>query len=53
MGDTAETAIDKVYNVCGDQNSVTSIINIGLKRDKKVGTLNPNFRIYQVVCLSC
>jgi hypothetical protein len=44
MGDTAETAIDKIYAVYGGQTSVTNIIN-GLKRDKKDGTLNPNFRI--------
>ena len=43
MGDTAETAIDKIYAVYGGQTSVTNIIN-GLKRDKKDGTLNPNFR---------
>ncbi len=42
-GDTAETAIDKMYAVYGGQTSVTNIIN-GLKRDKKDGTLNPNFR---------
>ena len=44
MGDTAETAIDKIYAVYGGQTSVTNIIN-GLKRDRKDGTLNPNFRI--------
>ena len=44
QGDTAETAIDKIYAVYGGQTSVTNIIN-GLKRDKKDGTLNPNFRI--------
>ena len=43
QGDTAETAIDKIYAVYGGQTSVTNIIN-GLKRDKKDGTLNPNFR---------
>jgi hypothetical protein len=42
MGDTAETAIDKIYAVYGSQTAVTNIIN-GLKRDKKDGTLNPNF----------
>jgi hypothetical protein len=42
MGDTAETAIDKIYAVYAGQTSVTNIIN-GLKRDKKDGTLNPNF----------
>ena len=43
MGDTAEAAIDKIYAVYGGQTSVTNIIN-ELKRDKKDGTLNPNFR---------
>ena len=33
----------KIYAVYGGQTSVTNIIN-GLKRDKKDGTLNPNFR---------
>jgi hypothetical protein len=42
MGDTAETAIDKIYAVYGGQTSVTNMIN-GLKWDKKDGTLNPNF----------
>ncbi len=42
MGDTAETTIDKIYAVYGGQTSVTNIIN-GLKRDKRDGTLNPNF----------
>ena len=43
MGDTAETAIDKIYAVYGGQTSVTNIID-GLKRDKQDGTLNPNFK---------
>jgi hypothetical protein len=43
MGDTAATAIDKIYAVYGGQSAVTNIIN-GLKRNKKDGTLNPNFR---------
>jgi hypothetical protein len=42
-GYTAETAIDKIYAVYGGQTSATNINN-GLKRDKKDGTLNPNFR---------
>jgi hypothetical protein len=42
MGDTAETAIDKIYAVYGGQTSVTNMI-IGLKWDKKDGTLNPIF----------
>ncbi len=42
-GDTAETAIDKIYAVYGGQTSVTNIID-GLKRDKQDGTLNPNFK---------
>jgi hypothetical protein len=43
MGDTAETAIDKIYAVVyGGQTSITNKIH-GLKRDKKDGTLNPNF----------
>jgi hypothetical protein len=44
MGDTAETAIDKIYAVYGGQTSVTNTINGLLKRDKKDGTPNPNFR---------
>ncbi len=43
MGDRAETAIDKIYAVYGRQTSVTNIV-IGLKRDKKDGTLNPNLK---------
>jgi hypothetical protein len=42
MKDMAETAIDKIYAVYGGQTSVSNIIN-RLKRDKKDGTLNPNF----------
>ena len=44
QGHTAETSIDKIYDVYGGQTSVTSIIN-GLKRDKKNGTLNHNLSI--------
>ena len=35
-GMTADTAIDSIYAVYGQQMSVTNIIN-GIKRDKKVG----------------
>jgi hypothetical protein len=44
QGHTAEAGIDRIYAVHGGQASVTSIIN-GLKRDRKIGTLNPNLRI--------
>ncbi|KAI2511670.1 hypothetical protein MHU86_2736 [Fragilaria crotonensis] len=36
QGDTAETAIDKIYAVYGGQTSVTNIIN-GLKRIRRMG----------------
>ena len=39
----AEKSSGKIYAVYGGQTSVTDIIN-GLKRDKKDGTLNPNFK---------
>ncbi len=44
VGLTADTAIDQIYAVYGQQTSVTNIIN-GIKRDSKAGTLNPNLRI--------
>jgi hypothetical protein len=40
----ADTAIDAIYAVYGQQTSVTTIIN-AIKRDKKGGMLNPNLRI--------
>jgi hypothetical protein len=40
----AESPEIKIYAVYGGQTSDTYIIN-GPKRDKKDGTLNPNFRI--------
>ena len=43
-GMTADTAIDAIYAVYGQQTSVTSIIN-AIKRDKKAGMLNPNLRV--------
>ncbi len=43
-GMTADTAIDAIYAVYGQQTSVTTIIN-AIKRDKKDGMLNPNLRI--------
>ena len=43
-GMTADTAIDAIYAVYGQQTSVTTIIN-AIKRDKKGGMLNPNLRI--------
>ena len=49
MGDTAETAIDKIYAVYGGQTSVSNMIN-GLKRDEKDGTLNPNFTTLFAPC---
>ena len=44
VGLTADTAIDQIYAVYGQQTSVTFIIN-GIKRDSKAGTLNPNLTI--------
>ena len=44
QGYTANSAIDAIYNVYGQQTSVTNIIN-GVKQDLKNGTLNPNFTI--------
>ena len=43
QGYTANSAINTIYNVYGQQTSVTNIIN-GVKRDLKNGTLNPNLR---------
>ena len=43
VGLNADTAIDQIYAVYGQQTSVTNIIN-GIKRDSKAGTLNPNLR---------
>ncbi len=37
VGLTADTAIDQIYAVYGQQTSVTNIIN-GIKRDSKAGT---------------
>ncbi len=44
VGLTADTAINQIYAVYGQQTSVTNIIN-GIKRDSKAGTLNPNLKI--------
>jgi hypothetical protein len=44
QGFTANSAIDAIYNIYGQQTSVTNIIN-GVKRDKKHGTLNPNLQV--------
>jgi hypothetical protein len=44
MWDTAETAIDKIYAVCGGQTSVANIIN-GLKRDKRMGLSIPTLQL--------
>jgi hypothetical protein len=44
QGFTANSAIDAIYNIYGQQRSVTNIIN-GVKRDKKHGTLNPNLQV--------
>jgi hypothetical protein len=44
VGLTADTAVDQIYAVSGQQTIVTNIIN-GIKRDSKAGTLNPNLRI--------
>ena len=43
-GMTADTAIDQIYAVYGQQTSVTNIIN-AIKRDQKSGMLNPNLRV--------
>ena len=43
QGYTANSAIDAIYNVSGQQTSLTNIKN-GVKRDLKYGTLNPNLR---------
>jgi hypothetical protein len=41
---TANYAINIIYNVYGQQKKITNIIN-GLKRDVKSDSLNPNLRI--------
>jgi hypothetical protein len=43
-GHTSDTAIDRLYTVYGGQRSTTEIINL-VRRDKKLGTLNPNLRV--------
>lgn len=42
-GHDSRTAIDLIYNIYGEGQSVTNIIN-GLKRDKRNNTLHPNLR---------
>jgi hypothetical protein len=41
---TADTAIDSIYAVYGQQTSVTKIID-RIKSDQKSGMLNPNLRV--------
>ena len=44
LGMTADSAIDQIYAVYGQQTCVTRIINL-IKKDKERGTLNPNLRV--------
>jgi hypothetical protein len=44
QGFTANSAINSIYNIYGQQASVTKIIN-GLKQDMKRGTLTPNLQV--------
>ena len=50
MGDTAETAIGKMYAVYGSQTSVTNTMN-ALKRDKRMGLSVPSLELSSCLAL--